>query len=326
MPSRRTQAATTTLLAAALAARAASAEVSLRDHIALDRGPDARQCFDRDALAERVQARLWRASATTADVAGISVYATVHRDGASPGWRATLTVVDDRRSAVATRVITSDRESCAAVEDALVIAIALALGLDSRPEAADASRPENAAAALPAERPARWTLIVAAGGGVEVGLLPHAQTGPWATARVGPSRGPVVEIGAAHFPSTSVGSALGGATFRLSAFGAAACLPIVRADLGLALCGGAQATATAFQSFGFAHNRAETQWNIQARLGAIVEQSLYGGLHAVGGLDFLVPVRRSSYDYLDSTGTSVRLFRPPAAALELRLGLGYRFR
>jgi hypothetical protein len=143
-----------------------------RHALRLTRAPGAESCIDAGSLAAAVEARLGRTVFTRTEPPAVIIDAQ-----ASPGWHVAIAVRGADGTAIGERVLDDPATNCRALDDALVLVIALIID----PEAA-MREPSSPQAREPWRVDAGASLLGAAGllpgagfgGGVHVGVDPPA--------------------------------------------------------------------------------------------------------------------------------------------------------
>jgi hypothetical protein len=312
----------------------------------------AETCAAPRAVAEAVEKRLGRAVFVAPTRADVAVEGRVERAGPSGGWRATITLSDERGAVLGTRELTSDAADCAALDAPITLALALmidpdaALGPPPAPAPAPPAPPPlppppplpaaiapaprcDPAPAAPAAPPVRWRAGAQIGFAGSLGLLPHPAPGVTLRLHVVPPRGPAFEIGASawlegHVDAVNVGGA--GAAFDLS-YGSLAVCPLALAvgRTTFFACAGAQIGSLRAQGVGFDTAYAQQQLVLDLAAEAHVRRALLGPFFAAVELGLLVPTVRDLFAYRDAAGTTQELFRLPplAGTAEVALGLAF---
>jgi hypothetical protein len=108
-----------------------------RVHLGWVRGEGTESCVDRDALQRRVRERLGRDPFS--DEAAISIDGIVARDGS--GWHAQLRIRRNAAEPLGTRQLDSTASDCAAISEAVVLAVALTIDPNAGAAASAAAFP-----------------------------------------------------------------------------------------------------------------------------------------------------------------------------------------
>ena len=205
------------IIALVAIARDAPAETP-RHALRWTRAPGAETCIDAEALSIAVEARLGRAVFVRTEQPAVIIEAHV-----SPGWRVAIAVRGADGSAIGERVLDEAAADCHALDDALVLVIALIID----PNAALREPP-------PAPTPREpWRFRVGASLLGAAGVLPGAAFGAGVRVAIDAPMLPVIEARGTWSPTDeTIDGGQGGRFTRMSA--ALAIRPTIwRLDLGL---------------------------------------------------------------------------------------------
>ncbi len=324
--------------AALLAPRAARANPAPRTStLSWVRLPGAEGCIGSRALAVAVEHRLRREVFVPPSRAAVAVEGRVERT--PDGFRAVITVSNEAGVPLGSREIRSKGSRCGAMDDDLVLVIAVMID----PEAALAP-PRPAAPPLPPWPPPRpaqplpptaqpaacpappsWQVSLQAGGVAVLGLLPRVAGGVLIRSHIEPPRFWGFEVGGVLFPAVQATQGTAGASFQLAEAFLSTC-PLTLHAFGAALsaCAGVQAGAIHATGFGFSGASAEEQGLFNVAVEGRVRRRIVGPLVAGAGLGLVVPTLRTRFS-IPSTAADQVLFTmaPVAGALNLSLGVEF---
>jgi hypothetical protein len=312
--------------------RDASAEAGQKVRLSWVRGPGASSCIDQPALEARIVTRLGRAAFERDAPRSIEAY--VARD--DRGWHASLQVRDASTGKEASRDLSSEAETCAPLESAVALAIALVIDPD-KPVSSDKPiappRPETPVPVLDAEAtvhpmpppssapPAARSGSFALRGTMAGGLLPGAAAGietAWSLALghwIAPSAGVL------FLPERRASDVRFG--FGLTALGLGACAELVdRAVVRPRVC--AQLWAGAIHSVVYElvpMQPGERVW-FAASVAPEVHLSVGARLFVVAGGEVVVPIIRDSFRV---TGWPDPVFEESPVAFRAFAGIGVDF-
>jgi hypothetical protein len=196
------------VLAGALGARAAQAEVPRRTSaLSWTRLAGAESCIAPRELARSVEQRLGRSVFVSAAHADVTVEGTA--EPAASGFRATIRLLDGDGETLGTRQLETGDASCAALSAPLALAMALMIDPEAsapapppRPRPAPLAAPgRDAPSATAAERPASYSMRLETGPAFSVGLLPREAAAGAALRWTADVAGwPAVQLSAAYWP------------------------------------------------------------------------------------------------------------------------------
>lgn len=292
--------------------------------------PSAQGCAEEGALASAVTLRMGRA----AFVSGASRVVVLEQRRAGRSWRATLRALDAQGAELSSRSIDAEGDDCRALDNALVLSLALLLtpaeGAEPPAEPATARAQSTTSVATlpslpgprPSPRPSTFQGAAWLGGGLLVGLLGTAWVGTVLGAEL--RRGVVLQVEARWSPAVDVTSAL-----RVGAWSASLSAGYewqVHRLLGVALLGGLQAGSlyASGTAPGTTPARADNAWlsaGVRPRL-RVGSEGFFGQLSA-GGEALLA---RPAFSMADAGGAPSVAFSPAPIAFYGELALGARWR
>ena len=241
-------------------------------------------------------------------------------------WSVTIRT---KRAGVASADRRLDASSCAALADATAVILSLAL---VPPAPAPAPVPAPAPAPAPVPPPARapapdrspsdlsayaHPLAVSASVATDATTLPSPAVGGHAAIAFLPGRARI-EVAGGYFAeqSQTTGTSLAGATFTLLSTGVRGCWAIVREDVELSPCAGADVQVMSARGFGAARNYdASAAW-MSVSGGALLRIPLTSWVALRAQVDAIVPLSRPSF-VVEGDGA---VHRP--AGLGARAGIG----
>ncbi len=309
-----------------------TAHAQATSSLSWSRLPGAESCIGAGELARRVEERLGRRALVAPSQADRSVEAHVEpRRGG--GWQAALALADRSGSILRERALETREASCRALDDALVLVIALLVD----PEGAPPPPPEPPPRVVIREvvRTVRvrepWSLAAAGGASVEAGVLPDPALAAALAIAVDPPGLPVAELAGFASLASEEESALAerSAALRVVGASAAVCPQLFG---WLRACGAARLSWLRWRGDGFEQESSGSTAvpalgaSAQSRLG------LAGPFTLVVGAGAWVPLRRVSLRYDlspavagDPEGGSELLYRAAAASLWAGVGVAVRF-
>lgn len=302
--------------------------------------PGAEQCIGPQALAEQVEARLGRSVFVPASSADLSVEGRVERVAEPAGWRATIVVSDRAGTPLGERAVPAAGDDCHALDDALVLVIALTIDPDAE------SRPRTPATPTPAERvvervvtvevprhdPPGWRGDVTGGVVGAAGLLPSPALGFAGTVVVDPPWRWPVELESQLVFGDSVSlptlaSTMGqtpSARFASLSLGALICAPILeRSHLRFAPCIGGHVVGTRVDVQNASVVGDDQRYGIDIAARARLLWRIVGPLVARIAWTFVVPAGHQTWSAQTTGGsTTATALDPDAVGMTLDLSLG----
>jgi hypothetical protein len=318
------------LFAAFCAARAAHAQAT--SSLSWTRLPGAESCIGAGELARKVEERLGRSALVAPSQADRSVEAHVEpRRGG--GWQASLALADRSGTILRERALETREPSCRALDDALVLVIALLVD----PEGTPRPPPEPAPRVVIREvvRTVRvrepWSMAAAGGASVEAGVLPDPALAASLALAIDPPGLPALELAGFASLEGEDEAELAGRGAALRVFGASAAV-CPRLTGWLEACGAARMAWLRWRGDGF--EEVESGSAAVPALGAAArgELPLGGPFTAVPEAGVWLPLRRVSVRYElspsvagDPAGGSELLYRAAAASVWAGVGVAVRF-
>jgi hypothetical protein len=303
------------------------------------------ECLSADTLAARVEDYMGRHAFDPASPRLLSVRVEPTPD---TRLRAVVSIVETDGKVLGEREILTDDATCDALEEPLVLAIALLvdtdLGASSEPEP-EAPPPEPEPPEVPEEPeapeeaeeaprvvvveppapPEPWGLEVDASLVSVDGLLPSFGFGTEVGLFVAPPGWlPLRARVAGWLPQTEKPTSQGTLDFRLGLAGLMVCPLSVRSGgLGVDACAGADLVALNAESHGFDQARVTTQWFAQGSLALRVVIDLPSPWYAALSTGVGIPIRPPQF-VIHRGGNAVPVFQPAEGTLVAGLGLGVR--
>ena len=300
------------------------------------RAPGAERCLDRDGLARAVESRLGRSVFASRSGADLAVEVDLTRSEGR--WRAQVVLRDTQGQRYGARELRTAAADCSALDEALVLAIALMIDIsrDELPEVSSApARPTRAAPspATPIELPPQthaprepWAFHAGVLGGLAVGLLPELAAGGTVSVGVDPPSFWLTELDATLWPARETEAAGEGAEFAMVSVGLYLCpLDLGPQETRVALCAGQELGQLRASGFGFDRNDERTRLIYDLALRVRLSQRLVGPLRLLAGAGVRFPVSRDRFVAQEGDGTRREVFERPLAAATLQLGIGLDF-
>jgi hypothetical protein len=304
-------------------------------------------CGDPSEFTAQVERRLGRAPALAAAELHLSIVARVDRlRGPPPHWGGEIRVHTHDGAPDGVRTIERPGDSCQPLTATLALMAALVLqsgggGETPAPPAVveippppnrlqvDDREPAETAVAREGERtPRRWTISLALGPTVAVGLLPGlAPAGEVAVALRHHGGGGLFVAASLSSEVNASLNASQGATLRRGAAQVAGCGPdLIWGPRALSLCGGAELAMLRAVGFGFDPSATEERWSVGVTADAQLSQRLVGPLYAAVGVGLLIPLQRDRIAYTDPSGSVEQIFTSSPVAGSGRILIGVSFR
>ena len=295
--------------------------------------PGADGCVSTQDLARDVETRLGRSVFVSASHADVSVEGRIE-PGVKGGWRATISVRDDKGTLLGTRDLESAAKSCGEMREELEFVIAVMIDPDAvlaphpapAPAPAPAPVPAPALAPVPAPAPAlapaperrRWRLDAGSSIAGSAGLLPDVSFGGRVDALLTPPGFVPLEGFGAVWPYDSIGKTPTGASFWLVLIGGGIC-PLRFLGTRVLVYGCAAGVVGLLSATGPIATPAVHTPVIAPELEARLSVRLGGPFVARAGLALLVPLLHQE------SGTDKNPFRVSYVAGTADLGLGLVF-
>jgi len=308
----------------------ASADVGQKVRLSWVRGPGAATCIDQPALEERIAARLGRAAFERDSARSVEAY--VARE--AHAWHADIHVRDASTGREATRELASESESCAALEAAVALAIALVIDPDMPASAPPLKTPillpTPVAVTRPAPQPeatapARETTPSASfalRGTLASGLLPGAAGGIEATSSLAFGGWLVPSASAVFLPEHRTSDLRFG--FGLTALGLGACARSPeRRTFAPGICANLWAGALHAVVYELTPLRPGQRAWAAASLAPSLRMSLGSRLFIEIGAEAMVPLIRDSFQV---DGWPEPVFQESLVATRAFAGIGGDFR
>ena len=174
----------------------------------------------------------------------------------------------------------------------------------------------------------RWTISLALGPALALGLLPDPSLAAEAAVAVRRGGGGILFVSAGlSAKQTAFINATEGATLSRGAVEIGGCWPAFgRGARTLALCGGAELGRLRAVGFGFDRSTAQEHWSVDLAAKAELHQRLVGPLFAALGAELLIPLQRDRIAYTDPSGRVAQIFTTAPVAGSGRLLVGVTFR
>ena len=223
-------------------------------------------------------------------------------------------------------------ESCETLDEPLTLVVALML--DAPPEEPRTTvvptpepltPPPEALQAEPlssdpnSERsdPTPGHVLLSAGVGSSVGLLPFPNYGPRLQVNLKPRRFWGISMGALALLGSHTDLPDSGAIdFRMLQLGAALCpLDRIVDRVWLSVCGGLEVAWLEAEGSGLSPHRRKSDWTVSPSLDLRVARQLAGPVLLGGSLGVVFPTSRNRYTYRDATGSSHLAFEVASPAL-----------
>jgi hypothetical protein len=310
-------------------AQRASADTEQRHVLRWTRAPGAETCIDAPALSAAVDARLGRSVFATTSEQAISIEG--HVRPIENGWHVAFSVRAPDGSLLGQRELEQATSDCRALDNALVLVVALIVDPDaamSEPPAppppvkpVPPPEPEPVTPPPPPPAPATpWRLGASLSLlGAEL-LLPGASIGGALGVRIDPPTLPAFVLrGTLWREDEKVDGARGG-RFRLITAGVAMCPSVWR----LLVCGGAELGRMAGEGFGFDRSQRSAAIVAYATVEPQLRVDLTSRLAVTAAIGLWIPLVRPRFVF-DQAGTPVLVYQPSVAAGVGQAGLTVRF-
>jgi hypothetical protein len=319
------------------------------DWLAWSSSDTAGGCGDPSGFAAQVESRLGRAPALAAADLNLSIIVRVDRlPGPPPHWSGEIRVHTRDGAPDGVRTIARADDSCQQLTATLALMAALVLqssgrGAAASPAAVEKSAPPNRIQADDPGPPGpqesviavegdpmsrRWTISVALGPALDVGLLPGlGLAGEAAVALRHDGGGALFVAGSLSREANAFVNASQGASLKRQAVEVAGCWPdLVWGSRAVGLCGGAELARLQAVGFGFDRPASQERWSIGVTAGVQLRQRLAGPLYAAVGAELLIPLERNRIVYTDPSGAVAPIFTTAPVAGSARILIGISFR
>lgn len=282
-------------------------------------GEGATSCISEHELAAAVTARLG-GSPKQVTRSALVIEGEIAPNAA--GWRVAIHTTDAHGAVLGQRELNEAAADCRAIDDKLVLVIALIVD----PELLDAVAVPTVAAkrAVVVAPGAPWQFGAAVAAVTSRGMLPGFGFGAAIAAVIEPPHGWPIELGATLWPRARGFAAPGGATFLQLTGGAALCPRLVAR---VSACIGAQAGELRATGFGYDQNQSQRQFLVDATAELRLDWSLRDGPLAIGariGVGAWVPFSRPRFVFR-AGGQDVPVYQPASASLVSELALWAHF-
>jgi hypothetical protein len=300
----------------------------------------AEACIGAGPLARAVETRLGHSAWASASAADIQSEGHVEPRADRPGWRAGIELADPKGKVLGQREIASDDAACEALEEPLVLMLALIidpqLDLSREPGAAappiappHAPEPAPVATPLPTPPPPAEPVDrgeIETGVSLAAGLLPGTAIGLAVNEALWPGPWSLELGGTLWFPKDANVDATRGATFSLVEAVARAC-PMARrgARVFVRACAGGGLGVVVVNAFGFddlgSRKRPEAFVSLSGEGGVRVVGPVWLGMRMMGS----VPILRENFTYSSRDGGEISLFQMAALIGVFDFTLGMHF-
>ena len=330
------------LLGALLAARPARAERST-SALSWVRLPGSEACITAPELGARIEKHLGRSVLVSPSVADVSIEGRTEALGSGAARRYRVVVGGTRRDTtlIGTREMISQGSDCRALDDGLVLVIALMIDPDALSPAPEPLAPPpqvTVTREIVNERtvvheiervnvgPPPWLVEASVLGVAAIQRLSGAAPGVALGLRAGPSKLVAFQITLDVVPSGELTVGSRTVDFAIFEGGLAYCPAVAlgrRVDIGG--CLGLRVGVVHSRGQGFANDRGADRGLADVAVGPQLAVGLAGPLFAVVGASALVPLVRQQTTVTDATGKDVVLDERAALGAEIGVGVGVRF-
>ena len=310
--------------------------------------PGAEGCIGTHALASAVEARLRRPVFVSASEADVSVEGRIEATSRPRGWRAVVAISDTHGAVLGERTLESADASCNALDEAVVLVVAVMINPDAALSPVGPAPPTPPAPPPPApptapetrvvvrtrrvvvhERvpAARWRFALLGRLALSAGSLPGIAPGASGAVVVEPPGFLPLELELALFPDARATSSEGSheARFDLLIAGALLCAPPLGSErLRVHGCAGLEAGGLRARGVGFdtSHEEERAVAQLAGRVRAILW--IFGPFLLQASVTAVVPLRRDRFVSVDSSGQVHPVFEPAPVGGMLDLGAGIR--
>ncbi|MBA3500509.1 MAG: hypothetical protein H0T65_09060 [Deltaproteobacteria bacterium] len=306
--------------------RAAHAD-SARHVLLWTRAPAADACIDAPTLMAAVDARLGRSVFTEQKDAAIVIEA--HVRPIERGWHVAISVRGSDGTLTGQRELEEPAADCRALDDALVLVLALIVD----PDAAMRDSPPPPPPSLPPPPPAPvlapvspptpaapWRFeasVSLIGGGL---VIPGPSVGGALRVIVDPPRVPPIGLRGTFWREGDERDDARGVHVRLLTVGLAVCPAVWR----LALCGGIEVGRMAGTGFGFDRSQQSVAIVTYATIEPRLAVPLSSRFTLVGAIGAWIPLVRPRFVF-EQAGTAMLQYQPPPVAVVGHVGLAMLF-
>jgi hypothetical protein len=305
--------------------------------------PGSESCISTPDLGARVERHLGRPVLVSPSVADVSIEARVETVGTASARRYRAIVGGTRRDGtlIGTREMTSPGPDCRALDDGLVLVVALMIDPDAlSPARADPpplAAPPQVTREIIHERvvheidhvnvaSAPWLVEASVAGVAAIERLPGAAPGIALGLRAGPSRLLAFQVSLGVVPSGELAVASRAVDFTLLEGGLAYCPAVAlgrRVDAGG--CAGLRIGAIRSHGRGFGNDHDVDRGLVDVALGPNLEVTLAGPLYAIATANALIALVRQQTTVTDASGKTVVLDARSVLGAEIGVGVGVRF-
>ena len=282
----------------------------------------AATCIGDRELAAAVTARL--GNAPTHGQTRLVIDGEIAPSGA--GWTAAIHTADEHGVALGQRDLHEPAADCRALDDKLVLVIALIIDpelLDEAPAPAPApTRTPTTIERVVAVAPKRpWHVGASVAALASRGMLPGFGFGTAIAATIEPPRGWPIEISTTLWPYDRANAEPGGANLFQLTGGIALCPRLVGP---LSLCAGAEAGEARARGFGFDRNQLQHELVLDGTLELRFDRRLGDAAGVRIGAGAWIPVSRPQY-VVHEASSDVVVYQPAIAAFVSEIALWVRF-
>jgi hypothetical protein len=234
------------------------------------------------------------------------------------GWTAAIHTADEHGVVLGQRDLHEPAADCRALDDKLVLVIALIIDPELLDEAPAPAAIERVAVLAP--KPP-WQFGASVAALASRGMLPGFGFGTAIAARIEPPRGWPIEISTTLWPYDRANAEPGGATLLELTGGLALCPRLAGP---LALCAGVQAGEVRARGFGFDRNQLQHELLLDGTLELRFVRRFGNAAGVRVGAGAWVPVSRPQYVVHDASSDAV-VYQPAIAAFVSEIALWVRF-
>ncbi len=283
---------------------------------------DAGTCIAADELAAAVSARLGGFEPSTAQPIRLTIDGEIAPRAGGNGWRATIDTRDERGALIGHRELDDKAADCRAIDDELVLVLALIIDPDLLDRPSPAPPPKPLPVVSPSTRAPhqRWQLAARAAGFVTWGLLPGIAAGTTVGASL--EAGPwSIEVSGSLLPYDRAFATPGGAKLTQWTAGAALCPHLTS---WASLCGGVQAGEIIATGFGFDVDEHRRDPIADATAELRLEWRVTRAIGIVLGAGAWIPLLRPRFVFAQD-GVEVPVYQPASVAAVTQVALQLRF-
>ena len=251
------------------------------------------------------------------------------------GFGARITLSNARGEVLGTRELESAEPACRALDEKLVLVMAMLLDPEAAlaPKVASPRVPTPAPVPVPAPAPAPspWRESLSLGPAVAAGLLPGAAVGLSLRGEIEPPSFVPIELGGVVWHDARADAPTGpprGANLSL-AYGMVGICPLVWGPWATRVRGCVDLEVGAVRAVGYGftatQGAGQEQPFVQAQVAGRVTRRIVGPLDLGLGLGLVVPFNRARFFYLDAAKNEQELFRtaPVVGVVDASVGLAF---